>query len=287
MPTTKFYFANFEFSDQTSIYNISGSEELTREQALRNSMVSYVKSEEPVYEDDNSEWRFGRSIAEDDYIVGKFGRVFSDSVTTYDSDIDDFKQIDQSDIADVSYFVVFFEYGVVAYNTRQRIGYKQFINAFYEGYNNYYNTPDLLTLYPRKQSESIDTILQEAPNIQELEFELVPTNPEADEEMEELDNHIKNMNAGDFGMRAEASGEESLNTEDSLLNAAIQFVRNRYGDAKATFIRDGENIERRTKRRPMVQQTEEPEDIDELERQRRDFAEPIESTEDESTTSED
>lgn len=264
--SVRFYFARIRFEEPSS-------NESDRGQPIREDLVRYIRSTRPVYEDDDSEWRFGRCIVEDDYAVGTFGRVYESSLEMYDSENEDFTQLNDTNIAESSFFIIFFDLNIIAFNRRQRIGYRQFTNRFAEGFNQRIRPARQLSVELIERKENIDRILMEMPDVQVLDFDLRPTNPEADDEMENLDERIKNMRANRFGLRADAGSAESLNTDDELLRAAIQFVRREYGEAVAVRKTEEGEYTRDTRKRPATEEVEQPEEIDDLEKRRTDLIE--------------
>ena len=81
------------------------------------------------------------------------------------------------------------------------------------------------------------------------------------------------MRANRFGLRADAGNAESLNTDDELLRAAIQFVRREYGEAVAVRKTAEGEYTRDTRKRPATEEVEQPEEIDDLEERRADLIE--------------
>jgi len=237
MSTTKFYFGRIHFKHQLTRLD-DYDEDLTRAERIRKLLWEYVDTNKVVYEEKNGsiQWVFGVCYQEDGYILGKFGKVYSDKPTTYDFDRGEFiEEGEPSTQADYSMFLIAPEKNLIIFNQRQHIGYRQFQTAFAGGYDSYVQFEDSLSIGLLQDAADIKELLDTA-EIMYADFDLVPTNPTADPDMEVLDNHIRNMEADNFAMAAKSDG--GINMDDDLMQAALAMSTAGYGNFEAEYERD-------------------------------------------------
>lgn len=234
MATTKFYFGLLEFPQRgmSDFLDDTPDDEID---LRRHNLYEYVRQSDVVYiepEDDGEEavWRFGKCEKVDGNIIGKFGKEFTDEQTQWDEDEEDYvKERERVEIADVSHFVIYPELPGIVFNRKLRIGPNQFRDAFVEGYN---TNPEFsgrisMRLLRTGGDKEFQEVISEAQKVTEVEFDLEPTNPYPQDDMEILDDHIRAMNADEFEMtaRVEEDQEEDEDKDDDSLDPSEDFIR--------------------------------------------------------------
>ena len=263
MPSTNFYFGRLNFKHQlTSLSNYDA--EMDRADRIRSTIREYVNSSEVVYSEVGSDekWIFGAIIEREGMLFGKFGKIYTNQPTRYDFDEGDFIDSEEEETeADYSMFLVYPEKNLIVFNQRRRIGYRQFQHAFASGYNNYYNLDDGLAVTLLKDAGNVEDLLEET-EVQTVEFDLVPTNPTSDPDMQVLDNHIRNMEADNFGIDAKADG--GINMDDDLMQAALSMSNAGYGDFQMEYERDNRRERFVSADKPASHETDRPSILQDL-----------------------
>ncbi|WP_410765781.1 hypothetical protein [Haloferax sp. DFSO60] len=263
MDETKFYFGRISFKHQLQGLDdfAEGAEEFNKVDRIRERLLKYTKSTEPVYADEDAVWRFGRVEEHGETIIGRFGKVFTDQPMQFDDDEKDFVQSDDNEeIADVSHFIIYPSKNVIAFNRKKHIGHKQFVKVFAAGYGNFYGMPEGITISLLKNSIEVEELLSVAERIHELDFDLVPTNPIRDDEMKVLDEPMREIGADEFSIAAE-SETGSLNPRNSFVRSGFALSNNGYGDFKITYEVGGETKFYDSRDKPATLEIEEPDGI--------------------------
>lgn len=256
---TTFYYTTFKITGSVSL---GVDRTATRDEIIRESLLEYIKSDEAVIETDNGDWYFGSYKDYEDYVIGKFGKVYSDEPVTYDKELGDFVEGLQPNIdADYSMFILHFEKDLLIFNTTYRVRHKNFVKYFTKGYN--INSKGSLEieidyLYNR---EDIDTIVEKFPVIN-AEFELEPSNPHSEDAWEELDDHIQNMLARKLDIDVDSLEGNSLNFDDEALNQMLQMSKTEYGKSELVYNDNGQiKVASSDEEEPVQTKMEEPEGI--------------------------
>lgn len=267
MGEANFYFGRLNFKHQiTSLSQFSGDGELPdREELVKTIILDYLRTDGPVYrQTDEQEWYFGDIRDSNEYIMGKFGKVFPEQPTTYDEASGDF--VDQSNPqrqADYSMFIIYIPKNIIIYNQRKRVGYQQFREAFAKGYDNHIGQDDALSVNLLQNKADVNHIIQNA-NVSEAEIDVVPTNPTSDPDMQKLDSHIQRMNA--TGLSLEVEGP-SLDMEEDLLAGGIAMTNNGYGDYRLHYEMGDRSDILTSSDKPATKKLEQPENLSEFEDQ--------------------
>jgi hypothetical protein len=126
MPDTTFWFATFEIEGVTpSLSDIDRSQD--RQEVLQKNIGEYIRMNEAVTESATGRWYFGAIDDQGDTIYGKFGKEFTKESSEYDETIGDFvEEADANVDAEYSMFILNFPNQILIYNTRNRVGHKQF-----------------------------------------------------------------------------------------------------------------------------------------------------------------
>jgi hypothetical protein len=113
---------------------------------------------------------------------------------------------------------------------------------------------------------SYHEFIQQADEVYRLEFDLVPTNPFPDNEMELLDDHLRDMGTDEFNMEAKVDEEDSsLDPEEDLLKSAGALVDGDYGSFEAKFSDEsGETRPYNSKGEYETEEIPEPEEIEDM-----------------------
>lgn len=257
MDTTKFYFGNISQKGDIPLGHFTTN----TDRSFRDLLLEYIKSKEPVHQEGDLEWRFGKNRELDGIVVGKFGKVFDEEPTKYDSEIGDFIQSSGED-ADVSYFAIFFETNTIAFNRRLRIGPDQFTKAFAKGYNDYFPNEIPIDIEITEWEENLEHVLSTADKVDKIDFDLETTNPGPNEEMREMDNQFREAGADEFEIILNA--DQALNVGADVIQSGVSFVKNKYGDARVKFTRNGREEEYSTKSKTATKTLEEPDGIDDV-----------------------
>jgi hypothetical protein len=277
MAKDSFYFGDINFDkEQAKIGEFQDSWSKPTNDDLRGQLVEYVKSKQPVYEEDDAEWRFGKPIFRDDYIIGKFGKIFPDEPTQYDDVLGDFVTSKQED-ADVSFFILFLDKMAIAFNRKLRIGPEQFATAFSTGFNRYNFESDskFIDVEIKEWSEDIDEVLQSADKVYSLDFDLETTNPGPTDEMETMDDRFKEAEADEFGV--DMQSDNGLFTGAKVVRAAVDFVKENYGDGVIKFERDGRSEQYSTKSKTATKNLDEPEELSDMKKHVEELSDQIEA----------
>ena len=262
---TRFYFGRLVFSQLTSLEHFKdiGTQDPSKAEKIRNTLENFIRTGEVIYSDEGDNWYFGQVKNTKDYIVGKFGKEFEDEKTGYDEEEGDFVEQPGSD-ASYSWFAIDPSQEVIMFNRKKRVGHKKFRKAFTQGYNEYIGS-NILRIEFIKDKRTFEQVRAEADRVKRTHFELEPTNPGPTEEMEELDEHIRGMNADEFEMGA--NSETTLDLDESLLRGgiAMALAEEDYGDLDMEYIKkDGTKASYTSQEGPAKHKTDTPESIDDL-----------------------
>lgn len=259
MSTTNFYFGRIHFDHQLeSLDDFPDSEDYEQTQRVRELLYEYISNNKPFESVGGNEWRFGRAEKTNGYILGKLGRVYPDERQQFDDEVGDF--IEEEDVdTDVSFFIIIPEEQIIIFNRKLRIGQTQFIDAFTDGYRKFYDLEDGLTITLLKDTVEVQRLLSEASRIFFVEFDLIPTNPEADEEMQIIDDRIHEMGADRVGISAES--EDELDADDPWIRSGFAMSNGGYGEYKVGYEKDGEEEEYNSRNRPATYETDEPDTL--------------------------
>lgn len=263
MPSTNFYFGRLNFKHQlTSLDDFS--EDLSRAERIKRALLSYIQTDGPVFtqENGNIEWVFGVCYEEGDYLLGKFGKVYPNRPTRYDYDRGEFiEENEEGTQADYSMFLIYPEENLIVFNQRQNIGYRQFQQAFSAGYNKHLGLDDALNIGLLQDTRAVEDLISES-QVMYATFDLVPTNPTSDPDMQVLDNHIQNMEADSFNMSVQTDG--GINMDDDLMQAALNMSTAGYGNFELEYEQD-DRVERyKSANRPAAQEIDRPSTLDDL-----------------------
>lgn len=265
MGTTNFYFGKLEFV-QTGLLDFDPSTPDDSEERRKEKFYNYVKRSNVVFEDVGKEtaWRFGQCEIENGNIIGRFGKIFTEEQTQWDDEEEDYiPEREEVEVADVSHFVIFPSIPGIAFNRKHRIGPNQFKDAFVGGYNQSDCSGKIDMEILRTGGEySYKEFVSNVDKIREIKFELEPTNPYPDDDMEILDDHIRAMNAETFEMGAEADDDEELDPREDFLRSGGAMSDGDYGKFKATYIDDdGEEQEYDSRGKHVKKEGKEPETV--------------------------
>lgn len=256
MSDTTFYFTKYEVSGNLATL-MDYDPERTREEREREILEEYIQTDGPVVDGSTGTWYFGAVELEQNYALGKFGKVYTEEPTTYDEEVGDF--IDDTlpnREADYSMFILHFDPNLLIYNTKNRIGHQQFRKYFAQGLEeNYGERISLETEYIRNTDE-IETVLTES-TVLEASFELEPSNPSSEPEWENLDESIQEMLAERLEIIAESEEGQGLNMDEDLLEQAVEMAQTRYGINYRIVYDDDGQIKTINKTRSPVQKEEE------------------------------
>jgi len=258
MVETTFHFAKWNvtgtLTDLTDLDPTATSDDLVRE-----AILEFIDTNEPVAETDNSRWHFGDYEEEVDRVYGKFGKVYTDDPVTYDPDEGDFVESAEPNIdADYSVFMIHFGLNLLVYNTKNRVGHQQFRKRFAEGFADSTNNSAQFDSEYIYNTQSIEHILSET-TVHEAQFELEPSNPENEDEWEDLDESIQQMLADKFNLDAESA--EGLNFDEEFIAQALAMSQTQYGNYRLKYDDDGTVRIRTSDGEPVRIREERPESI--------------------------
>lgn len=128
-------------------------------------MLDYIQSTGPVFTEEDSEWRFGNHLVREEFIIDKFDRLFEDKPKKYDESIGDFVTVLDSD-ADISYFVLFLDLGIIAFSRKLQIGPKQFQTAFRKGYNTFRQRGEEIEMKTMEFEYDLDYVFDRADEVE-------------------------------------------------------------------------------------------------------------------------
>lgn len=256
----RFYYAKLDFNAQ--VISTTDSTGVGGKAKTQQTLNEFFDEEDLVIESGGAEWRFGATREHNnDFIVGNFGKLFEDKPTTYDENSGEFVTEDAEQVAEASIFLAHYELGFIAFTQRQRIGYNQFVDAFSKGYNEWAGITEALSLPFITPTDELERIIEET-KVRVLNFDLEPTNPFPQEGMQALDEEIKDMEADEVELDAEADG--GLNPENDLLESALAFAETEYGDVKVVYEENNETHEFNTKGVPASTRISEPSDLEDV-----------------------
>jgi hypothetical protein len=237
MVDTTFYFAEYTVEGTLPMdYDIN----MDRNERINESLRKYVNSSGPVVDDKSGTWYFGRVDDEYEYLIGKFGRVYSDEPTTYDEERGDFiDDTEPNQEADYSMFILHLERQLLIYHTKYRVGHKQFRKYFSEGYRNRMGGNIHLDINYIHNEQDVDAIVEEYP-VLNAEFELEPSNPSSHPAWDDLDEEIKKMLARKLGIYAESKEGTDLNFDEELLREIYEMSKSEYGEYEIIYNDQGQ-----------------------------------------------
>jgi len=153
-------------------------------------MMNFLQKEDiPISDDDGFNWYFGGVSQKDGLIVGKLGRIRKNKTRTYfDRNARDFIEVpDEKEDGAFSYFFIDMNRFLIIFETRWIIGRRQFINIFTKAYNHFYDQKKCIEIDFLKDKKEVSKILSQAEKLLSAKFNLRPTNPVTDEEMDLID----------------------------------------------------------------------------------------------------
>lgn len=268
MATTNFYFGLLDFY-QSALSDFDESAPNDIEERRRENLFEYVNQSrivfhEPQDDGEDAVWRFGRCEKVDGLIIGRYGKNFTEEQTQWDDDTKDYvKEREEIEVADVSHFVIFPIIPGIVFNRKLRIGPNQFKDAFVGGYNASDTGGKIEMSILRTGGElSFEDVVSNAEKVRKVDFDLEPTNPYPDEDMEILDDHIRAMNAEDFKMVAEAKEDESLNPEEDFIRSGAALSEGNYGNYVVELLtEDGEELTYNSRGERAREELPEPETV--------------------------
>ena len=236
MADTTFWFAKFQVEGVTrNVTDFDPSRD--RQDLLEENIREYIRTNEAVTESVTGRWYFGAIDDRGDTIYGKFGKEFTEESSEYDESIGDFVEDADANVdAQYSMFILNFPNQILIYNTRNRVGHKQFRQNFANGYNEQFGGS--MKIDPLKNRADIDRVVSEY-EVLDAEFELEPSNPGAEEEWEALDDHIQEMLAKKLDIEVDALEGSGLNFNDELLAEIYEMSKSDYGEFKIYYDEDG------------------------------------------------
>ncbi|WP_414837408.1 hypothetical protein ACK3SF_03995 [Candidatus Nanosalina sp. VS9-1] len=232
--TVNIYFGRFHFHKPLDSF--------TSDNSILDQLKTFCEEPEIHTDTEDGDWKIGGVEVEDGVIYGKLGRILTGEYEepTWDEEEKDFVYEDSED-TNFSYFAIIPSEKLIMYERKKYIGHKQFRTVFVEGFNNFYNSDDLLEINFIEQKGEFKEILSEASSIPEARFkQLEPTNPDFTEESKKIDNALRGMNAESAKLEAENEEESLKFTDGSLLGSAIALVSEGYGEFSIDYIMDGE-----------------------------------------------
>lgn len=264
MSDTTFYYTKYKLNGTlTTLFDYDSSK--SREERKQEMLTKYIQKDDPIVEEQSGTWYFGDVDVdtEQTYALGKFGKVYTEEPTIYDEEQGDFIDDETSNKdADYAMFILDFSNDLLIYNTKNRIGHKQFRERFSEGFKNEHNGSIDLNIVDLYNNDGIETVINEK-TILKAGFELEPSNPSSDIEREDLDENIQEMLAAKLEFVAES--ENGLNMNEELLEQVVETSKTSCGIDYNIFYEDGENIKFINKNQNTVQKIEEkPKNLDRL-----------------------
>ena len=256
MVDTTFYFAEYEVKGTlTTLKDYDPSS--TRKDRERAILEDYIRSDGEIAEGQTGTWYFGKIEPQQDYDLGKFGKVYSEEPTTYDKEEGDFvEDTAPNQEADYSMFILHYEDNLLIYNTKNRIGHKQFLKYFAQGFNSRQAGDVSIDLTKLHNTDSVEEVVSQK-RVQKASFELEPSNPSSQPEWENLDEEIQEMLAKKLKLIAESKEGAALNMDEELLEQAVEMAQTKYGlDYRIVYNDDG-HIKTITKRTDPVQKEDE------------------------------
>lgn len=223
-----FYIGRINFKHQLSqLQDFENNDSVEKEEKIRQVLLDYMRSDGPVYKETDSEWKFGDIHESDGYIFGQFGMVFPEEREEYQDG--KFKMAGvEGEGARASVFVINPSENLIIFNQRDKVRHANFREAFRKGYNSHRKIDDGLEINLVTDDRSLDKVLEDAVRVFRAKFELVPTNPDSDPVMREIDDHIQDMLANALTLIAES--DRDLDIDEELLRAAKRMCDKGYGD---------------------------------------------------------
>jgi len=260
---TTFYFGRIHF-DQVPLSMEIDQNTPEFDEGNIQRMRDYIDTNDHVFVEEDGRWRFGRyrEIEGENFLIGKFGKEFVDKNTRYDDNVEDFVDMEEDD-ADVSYFALFIDTGIIAFSRKLRIGPQQFTEAFSTGYNQYHDVGARMSIEILENNLNLEDVFRISDTVNNVDFELIPTNPEANDEMEKMDQRFKEAEADSFEI--EADSDSGLNVSSRVIKAGREFVKNDYGEAVVRYYYRGRSEQFSTKTESASMETnEDPDDLNEM-----------------------
>lgn len=234
--TTTFYFTEFEVISAPSPKDT----QIDHSEQIRNSIINYMNSDEPIVVSDSDDWRFGDIEVEDQYVVGQFGKIFEKERTTFDEEKGVF--VDNAEPtfeAEYSKFILHFDRGLLIYHTTDRVRHEAFRRNFAEGYEKSKFGDfdlDISFIYNKIDAQAI---INNFP-VKEASFQIEPSNPHSDPDWEQLDQSVKKMLAQKLDIDVESLEGKSLNFEEEFLSTVFEMSKSDYGEYELIYDDNGE-----------------------------------------------
>lgn len=262
MGKTNFWFATFDIENLSrDITDFDPS--MSRDELVQQTLREYISTNESVTKSATGKWYFGAIDDRGDTILGKFGKEFTDETAGYDEIAGDFvdKAGERTD-AQYSMFIIHFPDQILIYNTRNRVGYRQFPRNFAKGYNESHSGQLSIELLENKAD--IDAVVDKY-RVFDAEFDLEPSNPSSGPEWESLDNSIHEMLADRLGVEVEAVEGSGINFDEEFLRQVFEMSKTEYGEFEILYDEDG-YIKKISsgEGEPIIQRTDEPDNLAEL-----------------------
>ncbi|MWG33889.1 DUF4747 family protein [Halomarina oriensis] len=256
MVDTTFYFARYNVKGTlTTLTEYDASK--SRADREREVLERYIRTDGEIAEGENGTWYFGKVEPEQNYDLGKFGKVYSEEPTTYDKEEGDFvEDTAPNQEADYSMFLLHYEDNLLIYNTKNRIGHEQFLKYFSEGFNSRHEGDVSIELSKMHNTDSVEWVVNQK-RVREASFELEPSNPSSHPDWENLDEEIQKMLAKRLSLMAESKDGANLNMDEELLEQAVEMAQTRYGLDYRIVYDDNGYAKTVTKHREPVQKGEE------------------------------
>jgi hypothetical protein len=181
------------------------------------------------------DWHFVVSKSEKGYIYGKLGK----DTKSYRLTPDDFKKdyvMTETIEAYIIYFLIDLVNNVMVYEVKKMVGNKAPIEILTDTFNAYHKDKEDLEINIIADKREIISRIQRLRKIEEIEFNVTPTNPHSTPCSGTMDEFLKSGNIGRLHLNAFAKGEGSIKLEDvPLLHSGFYLAQEGHGSGKARY----------------------------------------------------
>lgn len=263
---SRFYFGKLEFDYFGTKLDEYINSNLEKDFSGEKKLIDYIKQKGPVYEPEDEKWYFGKIREEENYFMGKYGKISEDeTVTKYIEEEGDFREVPhEGEDVEYSFFIIKPSKGLIIFNQRQRIRHKKFIKSFEEGYNEHHPNSKI-TVGLLKDPNNVEKVIDSQRKIRNVDFKINPI--KIKENNLELSNNLETLNATKLEITAKNQKKnESINLEkDNLLRNVLRITENGIGTYNIDYESKDGNLETITsKEEYAIHKEERPQNFQEL-----------------------
>lgn len=268
MARMTFYYGQLGFNHQ--ITSESDSYDVGGVAKTRSTIEQYIETNDPVFEESDSQWYFGGVTEVDGILFGQFGKEYDYERSAYQEG--EFVATGENAVdASFSWFIFDPEIRIIIFNSRNRIGYNQFRNAFVGGYNKraeeLANVRNAMTMSWLTPAGELRRILETA-RVTTAKFTVRPqdTGRENSNRYAVLNQMLNDSKADRGTLEIKESSSEGINTDEETIQKLAELVEddNSGFHARIEYIESGNEQIFNTRVSPETNRVSSPNNRDQL-----------------------